>query len=311
MKILFIGLGSIAGRHIRNLKEMLGAQARIYVMRTGLGVAPKKEVAAYIEKAVYQMEELDDWYDIVFITNPTSFHLETLHTFRDRSDSFFIEKPVFLTGWEDYSPFLLPGKQYYVACPLRYTKVVQYLKGNVDFSLVHSVRCISSSYLPDWRPGTDYRKTYSANRALGGGVAIDLVHEWDYLCYLLGMPLRVKSIQAKKSGLETDVDDIAVYIAEYANMVVELHLDYFGRNPVRRMELLTEEDTIEADLLNGKVVWHVCGKEEELGQARDDFHKRELAHFLDIIGGRARNDNDLERACRILRLAHSGLTEEG
>ena len=69
------------------------------------------------------------------------------------------------------------GSTYYVACPLRYNAVIQYIKDNIDLQDVISVRSISSSYLPDWRPGVDYRKTYSAKKELGGGVSIDLIHE--------------------------------------------------------------------------------------------------------------------------------------
>ena len=62
----------------------------------------------------------------------------------------------------------------------------QYVKNNVDLSKVYSARAISSSYLPDWRPGQDYRTTYSAHKDMGGGVSIDLIHEWDYLSWLFG-----------------------------------------------------------------------------------------------------------------------------
>ena len=42
------------------------------------------------------------------------------------------------------------------------------------------------SYLPGWRPGTDYRQSYSAQRRLGGGVLLDVIHEVDYAAWVLG-----------------------------------------------------------------------------------------------------------------------------
>ena len=48
----------------------------------------------------------------------------------------------------------------------------------------------------------------------------------------------------KKSTLEIDSDDYAIYIAEYADKILELHLDYFGRSIIRELTLFTEQDTI-------------------------------------------------------------------
>ena len=128
-----------------------------------------------------------------------------------------------------------------MACPLRYTNVIQYLKETIDPKKVNSVSIISSSYLPDWRPGTDYRNTYSAHKNLGGGVAIDLIHEWDYLSFLFRYASKKwKSFMGKISNLEIDSDDYAIYIAKYTNdMIAELHLDYFGRKTIRAIEEFT------------------------------------------------------------------------
>ena len=41
-------------------------------------------------------------------------------------------------------------------------------------------------YLPDWHPGEDYRRGYSARRDLGGGVILTLCHPFDTLRWLLG-----------------------------------------------------------------------------------------------------------------------------
>ncbi|MCR4861363.1 MAG: Gfo/Idh/MocA family oxidoreductase [Ruminococcus sp.] len=302
MKVCFIGLGSIARRHISNLKNMLGTEISIDVLRSGNGNKLDEDFSKKLANVCYSSEELSEKYDAIFITNPTSMHYETLKKYLDKSDNFFIEKPVFETGEEDVREFINTDKVFYVACPLRYSNVIQYLKKNIDFSKVYSVRCISSSYLPDWRPGTDYRNTYSAHKELGGGVSIDLIHEWDYIHYLIGSPNYVKSIISKKSNLDINSDDVAVYIAEYNDKIVELHLDYFGRETIRRIELYTEDDTIFVDLINQKVKYLRSGKEVDLSQDRNEFQTRELQHFIDIINGKEKCDNDLYEACGILRI---------
>ncbi|NBJ92528.1 Gfo/Idh/MocA family protein [Parablautia muri] len=302
MKFLFIGLGSIARQHINNLKELC-PNGCITVFRSGKGKRLTRELGEIIDRTVYNIYELEPWYDAVFITNPTSMHYDSLCRYQDKSDHFFIEKPVFQTGTEDIRRFLESEKTYYVACPLRYTNVIQYVKKNIDFSSIYSIRCISSSYLPDWRPGIDYRDTYSAHKRLGGGVSIDLIHEWDYLHYLVGKPRDMKCFIRRKSDLEIDSDDIAVYIAEYEDKIVELHLDYFGKETIRKIELFANEDTIIVDLIKQQIEWLKQGKRIELQEERNEFQKRELKHFFNIMGGQCICDNDLENACEVLRIA--------
>ena len=41
-------------------------------------------------------------------------------------------------------------------------------------------------WLPAWRPATDYRSQYSAQRSLGGGIVLDAIHEIDYALALAG-----------------------------------------------------------------------------------------------------------------------------
>lgn len=303
MNVCFIGLGSIATRHIKNLKHLLGKNVSISVLRSGKGRKIDAITQSLIEHVYFDESELDSEYDAVFITTPTSMHYESLLKYRHLSKYFFIEKPVFDTGKEDLSLFMDDGNVYYVACPLRYSNVIQYLSKNIDFSSIYSIRCISSSYLPEWRPGTDYRISYSAHKDMGGGVSIDLIHEWDYINYLIGKPLKIKSIISKKSNLEIDSDDIAVYIAQYEDKVVELHLDYFGRKAIRNIELYGEEDTIVGDLISQKIQWLRSGKMIDLGEERDEYQKRELKHFFDILKGKIENDNNIVEACNTLCIA--------
>lgn len=308
MKVCFMGLGSIAARHIKNLHSLYGPDMEIDVVRSGKGKPADESLEKRIAH-VYQKEDaIPGDYDVIFITNPTKLHYTTLKEMHDHGRHFFIEKPVFETGKEDIEKLgLRKDSIYYVACPLRYTNVIQYLKREIDFSQIYSMRCISSSYLPQWRPGVDYRNTYSAKRALGGGVAIDLIHEWDYICHLIGRPMKVSSLMGKKSDLEIDSDDVAVYIAEYGDKMVEVHLDYFGRVPVRKIELYGRSQVIEADLLEQKIIHRTTGECVDLSEDRDSYQKKELIHFFRVVNGEMPNDNTIQDGCRTLRIAGGGL----
>lgn len=303
LKVCFVGIGSIAKRHIVNLKQVCsqkGIDVSVDAYRHFVSTAE----AAGVERVFYSISDVPEDYDIVFITNPTELHLQALQQFHKKGKHFFIEKPVVSVHQLEQAKRFEKrvGSVYYVACPLRYNAVIQYIKRKIPVDAVLSVRSISSSYLPDWRPGRDYRNTYSAQRKLGGGVSIDLIHEWDYLTYLFGWPKKVACMKGKVSPLEIDSDDYAIYIAAYEGRVAELHLDYFGRQTIRTIELFTNTDTIVGDLVSHKICFLREGREILFEEERDDYQRRELEHFLDLIFGVVEPEEYYRHSIRVLGL---------
>lgn len=307
-KILFVGVGSIAKRHIKNVYELLNKYdggAAIDIFRSGEGTQLGEDLTKLVNKTYFDYNAVPMDYDVIFITNPTQYHLDCLKSFYPNGENFFIEKPLCTVEQLKDANFnyLTNDKVYYVACPLRYTKVIQYVKNNLDMRKIRSIRSISSSYLPDWRPGTDYRKSYSAHKALGGGVSIDLIHEWDYICYLFGQPFTVHSIIKKVSNLEIDSDDIGLYIADYGDKTAELHIDYFGRKPIRKLELYMDDDTIECDLINSKITFNNNAEAISFEEERNDYQIEELLHFFTEITGKKYGVGHIEMAKTVLKLA--------
>lgn len=303
MKICFVGLGSIAKRHISNIHEIYNNKdeyLRIDVLRRN-----KSDCNFYsgIDNIYSNINDMDKDYDVVFITNPTEYHIDTLRVMQEYADNFFIEKPISsidtIGGLKELT--FKNEAVYHVACPLRYTAIVEYLKENIDKTRINSVRSISSSFLPDWRPGVDYRNTYSARKELGGGVAQDLIHEWDYITYLYGMPKQVQYMTGKVSNLEITSEDFAVYIARYEQFVVEVHLDYFGRKAIRKIELFLDDDTVVCDFINSSITFLKEGKTVHFDEERNTFQIKELEKFfLDIENKNWYND--IDNAVKVLKL---------
>ena len=305
-RIAFCGFGSIAKRHLKNVCTILGERDDSYeidLYRSSVKPLPE-DIQSLVAKEYLFSEPVQKAYDVVFVTNPTSMHYETLKKFKAHTKAFFIEKPVFDRTEVDESIFKeLKGIDCYVACPLRYNPILQYVKDQINLKEVYAARAISSSYLPEWRPGQDYRQCYSAHRDMGGGVGIDLIHEWDYLTNFFGMPDKCYSIQDKISNLEIDSDDIAIYIAKVGNKTIELHLDYFGRKATRILELYTADDTIKCDILSGFVTYQKKGECIIMDAERNAFQMLEIEHFFDIIDHKIPNDSTAEHAYAVLKLA--------
>lgn len=306
IKIIFVGLGSIGQRHLKNLIKLLDSEGKLYnieALRNTTKPLPK-EVEAVLSKQYTKIDELSNDYDVAFITNPTFLHYQSLCEMAIKAKNIFVEKPVFENSKYDIESLQLKKDTIcYIACPLRYTQVIQYLKRLLNGKKVYSVRTICSTYLPEWRPNVDYRATYSAKKEQGGGVSIDLIHEWDYLCYLFGFPDKIYNIAGKYSDLEVSSDDLSVYIGQYPDKIITLHLDYFGRKARREIEIYIEDDVIVGDFVSNQIKFLKENKVVQFDDERDTFQMQELKYFMDIIEGKRINHNDLVMAIRVLKIA--------
>lgn len=306
MKIIFIGLGSIGQRHLKNLARIFKIKKQaceIDALRKTTKDLPM-EIKKLLTHQYTYSDNIPQDYDISFITNPTSMHYDTLKLITQKAKHIFLEKPVFDSCTYDVNNiYFQKNAVCYIACPLRYTKVIQYLKKFIKKRKVFNIRAICSTYLPDWHPNADYRMSYSANEKLGGGVAIDLIHEWDYISYLFGVPAKVYRFAGKYSDLEINSEDTALYIAQYPDKTISLHLDYFGRYERREIEIYLENDVIVGDLINNQVRFLKKGKVIQFKEDRNDFQSAELEYFIDLVEGKKKNTNDIETAISVLKIA--------
>lgn len=302
MKYCFIGVGSIARKHINNIRK-IDNESIIHAFRTGN--SNYNDISCIVDKELFDFSLLDSFYDAIFITNPTSLHYDTLYQFKDKSNCFFIEKPIFSHYREDIFEEI-NDKITYIAAPLRFCAAVQYAKRLIsEKGTPLSIRLISSSYLPEWRPGVDYRKTYSAHKSLGGGVNIDLIHELDYLVYLLGIPQKSIYINKKNSNLEIDSCDLSVSIHEYDNCVGEIHLDYFGRDKKRVCELYFNDNVIYIDIIHNEVC--IKGADElSFKLEAKDMYLDEMKYFLSLIKNELKSMNDVFEANSVLKIINEG-----
>lgn len=308
MDICVIGLGSIGQRHLGNIHA--AAKARGVEVATDV-VEPREldylgEDARRLVRRRFATPAGIGRYDAIFVANPSQLHLDTLAETRDRADFFFVEKPVFtraLSG-DALAPYS-DEHRFYVACPIRHTKVYGFLSEFVPQNRVYCARAICSSYLPDWRPGTDYRRTYAAQEG-SGGVKLDLIHEFDYLFTLFGLPRESKLLDGKFSDLELKSSDGVSFVGKYPDMTLELHLDYYGRVPRREIELYTADDVVVCDFIGAEVRFLKSDRRISLAEERNEYCLREIGYFFDFALGGARNINSIPYANGIIGFVLGG-----
>jgi predicted dehydrogenase len=250
MKVLIIGLGSIAQKHIKALRE-LNANVELLALRSSKKASNQDGVLN-----IYSISNLNTLeIDFAIISNPTSAHADTIKQLIPYNIPLFIEKPIF-DGLDNENIIEDVNKNNivnYVACNLRFLDCLKFTKEYIENKRINEVNIYCGSYLPDWRPGRDYKTTYSANKNLGGGVHIDLIHEIDYAYWLFGKPQNVLKTASNKSSLDIDAFDYANYILNYKNFNTSIILNYFRRDPKRTLEIVLKNETIAVNLLKNEV----------------------------------------------------------
>lgn len=243
MRVLIVGLGSIARKHIAALRE-IDPRSEFFALRSGFDASVLEGCTNVYDRD--QAKLLDA--DFAIISNPTAKHVEAIEWLKELKIPLFIEKPLSDNLQIEEMVVDCADILTYVACNLRFLECLQWVKDRLQDRRVNEVNVYCGSYLPDWRQGVDWRTVYSANRAKGGGVHIDLIHEIDYVYWLFGKPRDVTKVFRNNSSLNIDAVDYANYCLIYDNFAVSVVLNYYRRDYKRTLEIVFDDQTWSIDL---------------------------------------------------------------
>lgn len=300
MKVLIIGLGSIAKKHIKAIRKFR-PNSEIWALRSHENAAKIKNIYN-----IFSWQEVPDDLDFILISNPTSEHFQTINKALKYRVPLFIEKPplMSLEGAEKLLELVKKEKiRTYTAFNFRFHPVLIWLKDILKEKNVLEVQAYCGSYLPDWRPGQDYRNNYSAKKKMGGGVHLDLIHEMDYICWIFASPLQVSGYQRKVSPLEIDSVDYAHYYLFYNQMSCTITLNYFRRDPKRQIEIVMENESWVVDLLANKVT---NSKGEVIFQSNEPVsatYSSQMRYFIETLESGQGFNNDLTESVQTLQYA--------
>ena len=223
MKVLLVGMGSIGKRHARILLDRLGHE--LFAFRSS---ESRLNIPGIVEVCSWQ--EVDGSKpEVAFITNPTMLHIQTALNCAERGMHLFIEKPLShsLDGIDELKAISdRRALTCYVAYCLRFHPVIVKVKELIHGRRIYHVRAVSSSFLPHWRPAST--DSYSRHREKGGGVVLDLSHEFDYSKYLFGDITSISGSCGKVSNVTVDVEDYADVIFKAGGVPVNLHINFLS-----------------------------------------------------------------------------------
>lgn len=312
-KALVVGSGSIAKRHIRNLRELYPAADVVCISSSGRKIAASDvgatSVADTIEAAVL------DKPDIAIVASPANFHLIHAETILKADIPVLIEKPlcVEISELSRFSCDQLKSKVA-VGYNLRFMPAAMTVKDVIDSGSLGRISTVFSEvgqYLPDWRPDADYRKGVSAQKSLGGGALLELSHELDYLNWLFGSFSEVSSVMGSSKILDIDVEEtVDALLTNQSGTIFHLHLDFLQRSPTRSLKAVGEKGTLIWNLLSNEVMLQSSGATSEVifsdrDYDRNEMYVEQLRAFVAFANGDGKIGTTLGSSIEVMRLVEA------
>jgi predicted dehydrogenase len=259
-RVLVVGFGSIGARHARVVRA-LHPDAAIAVLRSTPGRAgvdaPGLVPVADLDAAIAFAPT------VAVIASPATHHAATAVRLIEAGVPLLVEKPLAADVGDAHAIAEAAARRGTIVATgynLRFAPGLRWLHERLGAGVIGPVRTARAEvgqYLPDWRPGHDYREGVSARRALGGGALLELSHELDYLVWLLGSPRAVSAMLARTSDLAIDDEDCAQLALRFDGedgrpLLASATLDFVRRDPRRRCTLVGRGGTLEWDGITGR-----------------------------------------------------------
>ena len=252
LSVAVVGFGSAGVRALQALRELRPEAEFLVVSRhaaTGEGFTSTSSLDDVVAFAP----------DAVIVAGPATKRADVLRHIGTIGVPVFIEKPLAHTLGDAVAVLDLLGpavERSQVGYNLRFSESLIAFR-----DLVRGGRCgrvlrftaETGQYLPDWRPGKDYRETVSARADMGGGVLLELSHELDYLRWIFGEWDWVSAWTGRTSSLEIDVEDTALVTIgiegdqAVTQVVGQLSLDFVRRDKTRTVSAVCESGTLRWD----------------------------------------------------------------
>ncbi len=325
MKILIAGLGSIGRRHFRNLITL--GEKDIILLRTRKATLPDDELAGVPVETDLNEALKEHKPDAVIVANPTSMHLDVAIPAAEAGCHILLEKPVShsLDRLDSLQKIAQKsGSRILVGFQFRYHPTLNQARELIQSNALGKILTVHAhwgEYLPQWHPWEDYRQSYAARADLGGGVIVTLTHPLDYLRYLLGEVEMLWSFNGHISPLEMDVEDVAeIGIKFTSGAVGGVHVNYFQRPPVHRLEIVGTNGTLRWDNADGILHLHKIpapfGAYSDApaapfiesflppeGFERNQLFVAQTRHFIETVRGEKEPVCSLEDGIKALQLA--------
>ena len=308
--IAIIGLGSIGKRHLKVLRA-LDSSIKISIVKKPETKAVEEEALA--DNVFYSLDDaIKSGIQAAIICSPAPFHVKQAAKLMAAKVHLLIEKPLSdqIDGLDLFQKSVNSSNIILtVGYVLRFKPELQYLCDflkKTNIGKISEVEIRTCLYLPDWRPGRDYKETVSAKKTLGGGVLLELSHELDYMLWLFSAAKSVSAIIQNKGMLGIEAEEEAdLNIVTEKDINVRMHLDFISKEQKRYCTVVSEKGIFTCDFLNKEVNIEFSGKERTEKKFNYDYdypYTEQMKSFLNAIETRSVPLVTLEDAAKTVYL---------
>jgi len=252
--------------------------------------------------------------NVALVCTPAPSHVALAAAAIEKGCDVFVEKPL-SHGFDGIDALIAAAEKNHrvtmVGCNMRFhpgPATVRRLLREGAIGRVLSARIQSGSYLPNWRPETNYRDSISASAELGGGALLECIHEIDLAIWYLGDCEVIAAGIEPASSIGLAVDGLVEILLRHRNGALSsVHLNFVQRDYRRGCQIIGEHGTLYWDF-EQPVVRLVRGGETETidlpsGWQVNDMYISEFTHFFEALRTRAETQNPIRCAAETLRIA--------
>lgn len=273
IKVLIVGYGSSGKRYAKILKRDLNIFNINIVTKSNNCDFKKFNQLSLVKKLNF---------DLVIICSETFKHYYQLKFFEKnfKNIKIIVEKPLFAEN----KKIIIKNNKVFVGYNLRFDPMIEFVKKRLINQNIFFCSLNCFSFLPAWKKGRNYSKSYSASKLKGGGVTRDLSHEIDLAYYLANLKKISFAGNTKVSNLKINSDDVAFLLGKNnGRSLISINLNFSYHKDIRQIFLSTKKESFFIDLINRNLIIKTLLKEKKIKFKKNKIESTYLALLKDVI----------------------------
>lgn len=261
-KVLLIGTGSIAERHLKNIfKINRSADISIYSKNENRAkkFVKKFKQSIRITKNLFKTNN----FTHIIIASSTNTHNKYIKLLAAKSKNIYCEKPI---PYDKDFKFLNTKKflnkynfQIKIGYQFRHNPAIKFIHKELkkrENKKLFLIKFLCGQNLKDWRKNSNYKNLFSAGQKKYGSVYWELSHEIDLVNFIVGKPNLVFSNHQNTNFLKIKVDDLSNTILNFKkkNISCSISLEMISPILYRKLIIVTLSNYYELDLVKNIVI---------------------------------------------------------
>tara|TARA_X000001036_G_scaffold439546_1_gene491071 strand:- start:2786 stop:3787 length:1002 start_codon:yes stop_codon:yes gene_type:complete len=263
-KILIIGTGSIAKRHVTNILKL--KQSVTLNLFSKSEKRAKNFISNFKGKKISLLNSSElkkKKFTHIIIASKTTLHNKYIFDFYKVCENIFCEKPLpidrFTKSLIRICKNKINGEKIKIGFQFRFNPAIQFMKKELkkkENKKVFLIKFSCGQNLKDWRNNKNYRDLFSAGNSFYGSVIWELCHDIDTLQYIFRKPNKVFSKLTNSNLLKVDTDDISISTLKFKNCDTNCTISLEMLSPIlyRNLIVISLNNYYEVDLIKNVII---------------------------------------------------------